>query len=145
MGALLKAMRANDLGGVVFSAYTGVAVTALPLPAATCCTLMGLPRSCGVMLDNLRDVDALQKVRFDAIVGNVDKLTLLVLDEASFLGTPTLHHIDRRLQQLLDCDLPFGGLVVVLAGDFHQLQPVSGYCIRLQPQGPQADACGRLL
>ena len=129
MGALLQAMRADDLGEAVFSAYTGVAVTALPLPAATCCTLMGLPRSCGVMLDNLRDVNALQKVRFDAIVGDVDKLTLLVLDEASFLGTPTLHHIDRRLQQLLDCDLPFGGLVVVLAGDFHQLQPVSGYAL----------------
>ena len=28
MGALLQAMRADDLGGAVFSAYTGVAVTA---------------------------------------------------------------------------------------------------------------------
>lgn len=40
--AVLRVMHDEDLGGAVFSAYTGVAVTHLPAPSATCCTLLGI-------------------------------------------------------------------------------------------------------
>ena len=43
-------------------------------------------------------------------------LRLLVIDEASFLNATVLHHVDKRLQALLECEEPFGGLVVLLAG-----------------------------
>ena len=43
---LLRSLQAwmsdEDLGMVAFSAYTGVAVTALPAPAATYCTFFGI-------------------------------------------------------------------------------------------------------
>ena len=41
LAALLDVMIREDLGATVFCAYTGVAVTALPLPAATYCNLTG--------------------------------------------------------------------------------------------------------
>jgi len=129
LGALLEVMQADDLGGAVFSAYTGVAVTALPLPAATYCTLFGIHGDAGSKLDDLPAATAKQKLAFEQIVGDVRRLILLVLDEVSFIGTPHLHHLDQRLRQHLGCDKPFGGLVVIFAGDFHQLQPVSGYAL----------------
>lgn len=58
----------------------------------------------------------LDKLLEQCVEVSVERIIMIVLDEASFLGTPHLHHLDQRLQQLLGCKLPFGGLVVVLAG-----------------------------
>ena len=52
-------------------------------------------------------------------------VVMLALDEISFLNPAFLHHIKVRLQRLLDCTLPFGGLLVLAMGDFHQLSPVN--------------------
>ena len=114
--ALLQLMDEEDLGCAIFSAYTGVAVTALPLPAATYCKLTGIPGDAGSTLEDLPAASDRAQRTFNAIVGDAHRLIMIVLDEASFLGTPHLHHLDQRLQQLLGCKLPFGGLVVVLAG-----------------------------
>jgi hypothetical protein len=38
----------------------------------------------------------------------------------------TLSHIDSRLRQIFDNDSPFGGLAIILMGDFFQLPPVGG-------------------
>ena len=51
---------------------------------------------------------------------------MLVLDEVSLISATLLHHIDMRLRALLRCDAEFGGLIVICAGDFHQLPPVAG-------------------
>jgi hypothetical protein len=50
---------------------------------------------------------------------------LLLIDEASMLDGVLLCHISTRLQQIMNNDLPFGGLAVVLVGDFFQLKPVN--------------------
>ena len=54
---------------------------------------------------------------------------LIVIDEYSMLRQKELHYIDRRLKQIMNNLLPFGGLVVVLAGDPAQLPPVKGNCL----------------
>ena len=49
---------------------------------------------------------------------------LLIIDEISF-GTPNLlAATDRRMRQIRDNDQPFGGIAVIITGDFHQLPPV---------------------
>jgi ATP-dependent exoDNAse (exonuclease V) alpha subunit len=53
-------------------------------------------------------------------------IKFLIIDEKSMLGLKTLAMIDSRLRQLIPrgSHLPFGGLHVVLCGDFAQLPPV---------------------
>ena len=36
----------------------------------------------------------------------------------------TVETLDRSLQDIMECDLPFGGKVVVFGGDFRQVLPV---------------------
>lgn len=135
MRALVAVMKAEDLGGAVFTAYTGVAVTALPRPAATYCKLTGIPGDAGRNTNDLPP--GKDSTTFETLVGTIDRLVLLVLDEISMIGSPHVHHLDRRLQQYLGCTLPFGGLIVIFAGDFHQLKPVQAPALHL---GMIADA-----
>lgn len=54
------------------------------------------------------------------------KLILLVIDEISYISPEALGQIDNRLRQLMGKpESPFGGLAVLLMGDFYQLPPVA--------------------
>ena len=39
--------------------------------------------------------------------------TMLVIDECSFINPEILHHVDLRLRALLECDVPFGGVIFI--------------------------------
>ena len=49
---------------------------------------------------------------------------ILMIDEATMLHRYQLEAMNRTLQDILDDDRPFGGKVIVLAGDFRQCLPV---------------------
>ena len=51
---------------------------------------------------------------------------VLLVDEASMIDPSLLHHIHTRLVQIKGCEDPFGGMAIVLCGDFFQLTPVKG-------------------
>lgn len=56
---------------------------------------------------------------------------ILAIDEISMLDANTFDYIDEVLKRLKDCDKPFGGIQVLLFGDFFQLPPVDkdrGFC-----------------
>ena len=40
------------------------------------------------------------------------------------LNKAILESVDTTFQDILDCELPFGGLTVVLGGDFRQTLPI---------------------
>ena len=46
--------------------------------------------------------------------------------------------LDRSLQDIIECDLPFGGKVIVFGGDFRQVLPVV-------PRGTRAQICDATL
>lgn len=76
----------------------------------------------------------LQKAQLDGIARNtwlVEKMKgvkVLVIDEISMLDAVTLNDIDNILKAIHNNKKPFGGIQVVLVGDFFQLPPVSkGY------------------
>ena len=50
----------------------------------------------------------------------------LIIDEKSMIGLPQLYYIDSRLRQIFPAhsDTPFGGLNIIMCGDFYQLPPV---------------------
>ena len=58
------------------------------------------------------------------------KLRLVVIDEISFVPADLFHQVELRLRKVLKPDgqaeRPFGGLVVLVLGDFLQLPPVGG-------------------
>lgn len=50
---------------------------------------------------------------------------VLIIDEVSMLDAAMLDSIDLMCRVIKDIDLPFGGMQIVLVGDFFQLPPVS--------------------
>ena len=48
----------------------------------------------------------------------------LVIDEVSFMSMGTLDALDHKLKLLTQSDERFGGVQVIIVGDFHQLNPV---------------------
>jgi ATP-dependent DNA helicase PIF1 len=57
-------------------------------------------------------------------VRRVGKATVLVIDEVSMLSARTLSMVDAACRAVRRSTAPFGGLQVVLVGDFFQLPPV---------------------
>ncbi|PIC21571.1 hypothetical protein B9Z55_026360 [Caenorhabditis nigoni] len=50
---------------------------------------------------------------------------VLLIDNINFVGAVDFARIDHRLQQVTGVNKPFGGLSVIVFGDFHQVKPVS--------------------
>ena len=74
------------------------------------------------------------------------KRKLIIIDEFSMLKQKELYYLDQRLKQIMNSLLPFGGLVVVLAGDPAQLPAVKGNCLwHENPRNGTTDLFGRLL
>ena len=51
-------------------------------------------------------------------------LTVLLIDEISMTGLDTFNHLNKALQLIKQNTLPFGGVSLLLIGDFLQLPPV---------------------
>jgi len=108
----MKTLPGGDRQIVV--APTGVA--ALALQAATIHSFFKLP--IGVI-----DAEALldEDVNLGPVVRNMSRL---VIDEISMVRADILDAIDLRLRSARQSPLPFGGVQVVVVGDFLQLPPV---------------------
>jgi hypothetical protein len=120
---LREAMHRHNLGSLVATAWTGVA--SAPYAAATLCTLLKL-NSHNLSTEGKFDAAKIATLRADfrRLMCDPEKMQVFVVDEVSFLVPEALHHIDVRLRQLLDRpDVPFGGVIVELIGDFWQKEP----------------------
>ena len=68
-------------------------------------------------------------VKLDSDLSNrigvkLKELQLLIIDEISMVGFTMFQQIDARLQQIMKSKKPFGGISVIVLGDFNQLRPV---------------------
>uniref|UniRef100_A0A914HM00 ATP-dependent DNA helicase n=1 Tax=Globodera rostochiensis TaxID=31243 RepID=A0A914HM00_GLORO len=54
------------------------------------------------------------------------KASLIIIDEISMLDAKVLVLINETLKDVCKNESPFGGKVVLMGGDFHQLVPISG-------------------
>ncbi|CAF1163397.1 unnamed protein product [Rotaria sordida] len=68
-------------------------------------------------------------VKLDSDVSNrigvkLKDLQLLIIDEISMVGFTMFQQVDARLQQIMKSKAPFGGISVIVLGDFNQLRSV---------------------
>ena len=59
-----------------------------------------------------------------AIKNQIQKCEMLAIDEVSMLDIHTFEYVDRVLRIIRETDAPFGGIQLILIGDFFQLPPV---------------------
>lgn len=75
--------------------------------------------------------DSLSVADLDAIAGKehvarrIQRTTTLIIDEVSMLSANVLSMVDRVCREVRRIAEPFGGLQVVLVGDFFQLPPIA--------------------
>jgi ATP-dependent DNA helicase PIF1 len=101
-------------------APTGIA--ALPLDGKTTYSFAGwnpdsLQQPMEKLLNNVR------KSTTEA----VEALRVLIIEEVSMVENQFLERLNRLLQGILSSNAPFGGIQVILVGDFHQLPPVKPF------------------
>jgi ATP-dependent DNA helicase PIF1 len=102
---------------VAVTASTGIAAT--HLHGATIHSWSGI----GVR-DYLTDKDLDKLLTKSHIKRNYKRTKVLIIDEISMLHKHQLDMIDTVARFMLNTDQPFGGLQVILCGDFFQLPPV---------------------
>lgn len=71
------------------------------------------------------DLDALSTKEY--LVRRINSAKVLIIDEISMLSANTLSMVDVVCRTLRGSPEPFGGLQVVLVGDFFQLPPISKF------------------
>ncbi|XP_029124910.1 uncharacterized protein LOC109787689 [Cajanus cajan] len=54
----------------------------------------------------------------------IRETTTIIWDEAPMTNRYALEALDRSLKDILDCNAPFGGKIMILGGDFRQVLPV---------------------
>ena len=70
------------------------------------------------------------QVLIDRILGNekkyneIRKLKVIIIDEVSMLNVHVFYFLDRMLRVICQCNKTFGGIRLVLFGDFMQLPPI---------------------
>lgn len=103
---------------VAVTASTGIAATHLNGKTIHSWSGMGVR-------DNLTEADLDALARNRRVKQNYEKTKVLVIDEVSMLHPHQLDMVDRIARHVLDGTRPFGGLQVILCGDFFQLPPVT--------------------
>jgi len=101
------------------------AVTASTGIAATHIHGMTIHSWSGIGVETALDDDALKQLAENRYVAKrIKKAKVLIIDEISMLDGTVLTLVERVCRKVRKLKLPFGGLQVVLVGDFFQLPPV---------------------
>lgn len=103
---------------VAVTASTGIAATHLQGTTIHSWSGMGVR-------DNLTQKDLEKLLTTDRIKRNYKKTKVLIIDEISMLHKNQLDIVDTIARYILNPEHAFGGMQIVLCGDFFQLPPVS--------------------
>ena len=93
---------ATHIGGVTIHSWSGVGIK-----------------------DNLDDRDIEHLVQKEYLYKRFEKTKVLVIDEVSMLSSRLFDSVERVCRAMKRSEEPFGGMQVVLSGDFFQLPPIS--------------------
>lgn len=115
---LIRALIEEGLKDYTLAAPTGLA--ALNIGGRTLHSIFRIPVSDGIIDPefNRFDLDdrALNNIRYN--------VKTLIIDEVSMVRCDVFDYIDRLLRYVKGVDKPFGGIQIIIVGDFFQLPPV---------------------
>ena len=101
-------------------------ITAATGIAATHISGMTLHSWSGIgVADSLSRADVDRIASREHIARRITKAKVLIIDEVSMLSASVFEAVDAVCREVCRTDAPFGGLTVLLVGDFFQLPPVS--------------------
>ncbi|MGB4076154.1 MAG: AAA family ATPase, partial [Minisyncoccia bacterium] len=111
-------LRAHDIEPAL-TASTGIAATHIGGMTVHAWSGIGIRESL-----TAHDLDEITSK--EHVVRRIQKAPVLIIDEVSMLSGETLSMVERVAREARRNDRPFGGMQVVLVGDFFQLPPVGG-------------------
>ena len=89
-------------------------------------TLRSCQQGCAITVGNTAEYIPLKQDVLRILQRYYRGKRAIVIDEFSMMKQRELYFLDRRLQEIMGNDLPFGGLLVILTGDNAQFPPVGG-------------------
>jgi ATP-dependent DNA helicase PIF1 len=101
----------------VLAAPTGIA--AINIGGVTCHSVFGLPMGFPTKSDYAKISPTLRQ-----LFSKQSKVKRIIIDECGMLRADMLDMIDHKLKMVRGNSLPFGGLQMVVVGDFFQLEPI---------------------
>ena len=105
---------------VSITASTGIAATHIEGTTIHAWSGIGIKDSLSARnLNDLKEKKYLRK--------NIDKSKVLIIDEISMLHRKQLNLVNEVLQYFRETDDAFGGIQLILCGDFFQLPPIGNY------------------
>ena len=85
----------------------------------------------GLAKDSAEDIFKFVRYKLSHVAKKLREIDTLIIDEISMLDAELFDKISRYLCLLRKSDKPFGGIQLILTGDFCQLEPVVGdYCFK---------------
>jgi ATP-dependent exoDNAse (exonuclease V) alpha subunit len=117
--AIVEWAAASD---VAFGVTASTGAAALLIGGRTIHSFLGI----GVARQDADTLAATVRMKSKHIVKRLTRLQLLVIDEISMISDELLDKISSFLQLIRRNPKPFGGVQIVLCGDFHQLPSVDG-------------------
>ncbi|KAI3437869.1 hypothetical protein D9Q98_000315 [Chlorella vulgaris] len=111
--AELRTIYGDDVSAVGISAATGIAAT--HISGSTLHSVLG----CGAP----RTIDDFEKMWGSS--QRIRALKVLIIDEVSMVSAEFFQMLETMVKQIRGLDAPFGGLQLVLSGDYFQLPPIS--------------------
>ena len=103
---------------IAITASTGIAATHIGGMTIHSWSGMGIR-------DTLSDDEIDDIVSREYLAKRFTKTSVLIIDEVSMLSGGFLANLDRLLRSARVSPYPFGGMQIILVGDFFQLPPVS--------------------
>ncbi len=116
LGEYIKFLKKKGVS-VGITASTGIAATHIGGVTIHSFSGMGI-------LNQLTESDLNRVLKKNYLAKNLKKTQVLIIDEISMLSLDQLDIADRIIRSFLKSEEPFGGMQVVLCGDFFQLPPI---------------------
>ena len=127
--AAQKLRESKRCGGAIIAAYTGAA--AYQAGGVTLHSCLGLPVVNKSYGHHESDVPMPQGARLQNLKDIWRHVNVLFIDEMSLISAKLLKRIDLHLRHIkpLGAHAPFGGINIIMIGDFYQLPPVGDHPI----------------